>query len=165
MDHVGLNKGLFYIIILLTFIKTCLLHYYWYSNYVYYIVPPPKARNMIFIIPNLSKIKFGATKCHGFLYCTADTQCWHLVNTKNVAVKNHCSRWAKKNPKQVPTVMLCNAYLKACNKKLLLKSFSQNQSSKHIFFKQILAPQVFSFTSFIFISVVTREDSRVAKIC
>ena len=55
----------------------------------------------------------------------------------------------KKKPKRVPAVMLHNTYLKACNK-LLLKSFSQNQSSKHIFSNQILAPQVFSFTSLIF---------------
>ena len=68
----------------------------------------------------------------------------------------------EKNQSKVPAVMLLNAYLKACNK-LLLKSFSQNQSSKHIFFQQILDPQVFSFTSFIFISVVTRKTPEWQK--
>lgn len=117
-----------------------------------YIVPPPKARNLIFIISNLSKIQFVATKCNGFLQCTPKN---------NVTVKNYCSRWAKKTQAS-PSCYVTQSLSESLQQATL--SFSKNQSSKHTFFKQILDPLVFSFTSFIFKSVVTRVDSRVTKI-
>lgn len=103
-----------------------------------------------FIINLSISNQFVATKCNGFLYCTADTQCWHFVNTKNVTVKDHHSRWAKNQSK---SQVLCYS-------KLIWETAIHLQkigSPIKTFFKQILDPLVFSFTSFIFVSVVNYQ--------
>ena len=70
----------------------------------------------------------------------------------------------KKKTKASPSSYVTQYLSESLQQATLEIIFTKIQSSKHIFSNQILARQVFSFTSFIFISVVTREDSRVAKI-